>query len=123
MKYFSLLFTLFVVAMANTQIEVEVKIMYVVESFFYTLKHQNEFGMKKVVSPDVIVQPVGLNTHGIMNLRKDNFNDLVNSVIMIPDSISFQEKIFDYKYNQMEAWHRYGRHMNFGIMANFTIVA
>jgi len=109
--------------MANTQIEVEVKIKYVVESIFYAFKHQNEFGMKKIVSLDVIVQPVGLITQGKMILRKDNFNDLVNSVIMISDPISFQEKLLDYKYNQMEVWHRYGRHMNSGIMANFIIVA
>jgi hypothetical protein len=97
MKYFSLLLTLFLLNTLNAQIEEEVKVKYAVETFFYAFHDKNEFAMKRVVSPDVLMQTVGLNALGKMTVRKNNFNDLINFMITTPDSISFQEKILDYK--------------------------
>ncbi|TDS15233.1 hypothetical protein DFQ03_1873 [Maribacter caenipelagi] len=97
MKYFSLLLTVLLVNLINAQIEEEVKVKYAVETFFYAFNGKNEFAMKRVVDTDVIMQTVKLNMLGNMIVEKTNFNDLINFMITTPDSISFHEKILDYK--------------------------
>lgn len=97
MKYFSLLLTVLLVNVINAQIEEEVKVKYAVETFFYALNGKNEFAMKRVVGTDVIMQTVKLNMLGNMIVEKTNFNNLINFMITTPDSISYHEKILDYK--------------------------
>ena len=97
MKNFFLLLTLLVVTLVSAQIEEEVKVKDAVETFFYAFHDKNELAMKRVVNPDILMQTVGLNMLGKMTVRNNNFNDLINFMITTPDSISFQEKILDYK--------------------------
>jgi len=97
MKYFSLLLSLFMVNVIQSQIDEEVKVKYAVETFFYAFNSKNEFAMKGVVDADVKMQTVNLNVLGNMIVQNTNFNDLVNFMITTPDSIPFHEKILDYK--------------------------
>lgn len=97
MKYFSLLLSLFMVNVIQSQIDEEVKVKYAVETFFYAFNSKNEFAMKGVVDADVKLQTVNLNVLGNMIVQNTNFNDLVNFMITTPDSIPFHEKILDYK--------------------------
>ena len=53
--------------------------------------------MKGVVDPDVKMQTVNLNVLGKMSIRDNNFNDIINFMITTPDSITFHEKVLDYK--------------------------
>ena len=94
MKNFFLLLTLLVVTLVSAQIEEEVKVKYAVETFFYAFHDKNELAMKRVVNPDILMQTVSLNMLGKMTVRNNN---LINFMITTPDSISFQEKILDYK--------------------------
>ena len=97
MKYFSLLLMLFMINAVNAQIDEEVKVKYAVETFFYAFNGKNEFAMKGVVDPNVKMQTVNLNVLGKMIIQDNNFNDIINFMITTPDSITFHEKVLDYK--------------------------
>ena len=97
MKYIYVLITLFACSLVNAQIEEEVKVKYAVETFFYAFNGKNESAIKRVVDTDIKMQTVNLNAVGKMVVQNTNFNDLVNFMITMPDSIPFHEKILDYK--------------------------
>ena len=96
MKYIYVLFTLLACSIVNAQLEEEVKVRVAIEQFFYAFNNRNELAIKKLVSPDVLIQTIGLNIQNKMIVRTENFNDLINFIITTPDSISFKEKILDY---------------------------
>ena len=97
MKYIYVLIAIFASSLVNAQIEEEVKVKYAVETFFYAFNGKNENAIKRVVDADIKMQTVNLNAVGNMVVQNTNFNDLVNFMITMPDSIPFHEKILDYK--------------------------
>ena len=97
MKYIYVLIAILASSLVNAQIEEEVKVKYAVETFFYAFNGKNESAIKRVVDTDIKLQTVNLNAVGNMVVQNTNFNDLVNFMITMPDSIPFHEKILDYK--------------------------
>ena len=97
MKYIYVLIAILASSLVNAQIEEEVKVKYAVETFFYAFNGKNESAIKRVVDTDIKMQTVNLNAVGKMVVQNTNFNDLVNFMITMPDSIPFHEKILDYK--------------------------
>ncbi len=96
MKYFYLFFTLMTIATVSAQTNEELQVKETVVAFFKAFHQQDEAAMKKVVKPEVVLQTIGIDKAGKQTLRTENFDDLINSIVSIPDSINFQEKILDY---------------------------
>ena len=91
--YFYLsLFSILVSAQNNDEIAVKKT----VDNFFEAFHAQDSIIMKKVVRSDIVLQTIGLDSEGKQRLKTENINDLINSIISIPDSINFQERLTDY---------------------------
>ncbi len=74
----------------------EAEIRQTVVDFFEAFHAQDSVRMKLTVHPDIILQTIGTNKEGLQQIRTENFNDLVRSIISIPETVQFEEKILDY---------------------------
>lgn len=82
------------------QSEEEIKVQKTIDAFFESFHAQDSVGMKNAVTPEIILQTIGQDKEGKTILRTANFENLVNSIVSIPDSISFQEKLKGYSIHQ-----------------------
>ncbi|RRQ48451.1 nuclear transport factor 2 family protein [Maribacter algicola] len=67
-----------------------------VDKFFTAFHAQDSVGLKTLVTPDIVLQTIGTGKKGETILRRENYSDLVKSIISIPDSVAFNEKLLDY---------------------------
>ena len=67
-----------------------------VNQFFSAFHAQDSIGLTNLVGPDIVLQTIGTGKDGNTILRNDNFNDFIHSIVSIPDSINFKEKLLDY---------------------------
>lgn len=67
-----------------------------VDKFFTAFHAQDSVGLLDLVTTDIVLQTIGKDKNGETILRQENFEDLVHSIVSIPDSINFQEKLLDY---------------------------
>ncbi len=67
-----------------------------VERFFEGFHKQDSSLMIKTLSRDVFLQTIGRNKNGESKIRTEKFDDLIKSIINIPDSIQFQEKLLSF---------------------------
>lgn len=65
----------------------------VVEGFFEAFHQQDSVAMKSFVADDVVLQTTGRNKEGKTLFRSQPIEKLYESIVSIPDSISFQEKL------------------------------
>lgn len=97
------------VALAQTEEEIQVK-QNIIE-FFDAFHAKDSIAMKKTVYPSILLQTIGVNNEGKSVLKTENFDDLVKSIISIPDSTNFQERIKSYFIqtdgNMANAWTPY----------------
>ena len=97
------------VALAQTEEEIQVK-QNIIE-FFDAFHAKDSIAMKKMVYPSILLQTIGVNNEGKSVLKTENFDDLVKSIISIPDSTNFQERIKSYSIqtdgNMANAWTPY----------------
>jgi len=91
-----LLFGLFSLQLFSQSVE-EIKARKTVDAFFEAFHAQDSLAMKKMVSPNIILQSIGVTKNGEQTVRTESFNDLVRSITSIPDSVNFQEKLLDSK--------------------------
>lgn len=97
------------VALAQTEEEIQVK-QNIIE-FFDAFHAKDSIAMKKTVYPSILLQTIGVNKEGKSVLKTENFEDLVKSIISIPDSTNFEERILSYSIqidgNMANAWTPY----------------
>tara|TARA_R110002074_G_scaffold161480_6_gene319464 strand:+ start:23655 stop:24122 length:468 start_codon:yes stop_codon:yes gene_type:complete len=97
------------VALAQTEEELQVK--QTIIEFFDAFHAQDSIAIKNTVYPSILLQTIGVNKEGKSVLKTENFTDLVESIIIIPDSINFQERILNYSIqidgNMANAWTPY----------------
>ena len=67
-----------------------------IEAFFDGFHKQDSMLVKQTVSQDVIIQTIGINTEGKNVVRNEDFGKFLNSIVGIPDSIQFQEKLMSF---------------------------
>ena len=65
----------------------------VVEEFFQAFHAQDSLGMKQYMAENVVLQTTGRNKEGKTQFRTTPIGKLYESIVRIPDSISFQEKL------------------------------
>jgi hypothetical protein len=97
------------VALAQTEEELQVKKSII--EFFDAFHAKDSIAMKKMVYSSILLQTIGVNNEGKSVLKTENFDDLVKSIISIPDSTNFQERIKSYSIqtdgNMANAWTPY----------------
>ncbi|MDC6405575.1 MULTISPECIES: nuclear transport factor 2 family protein [Maribacter] len=67
-----------------------------VDEFFTAFHAQDSAGLANLVSEKIVLQTIGTGKDGETILRQENFEDLIRSIISIPDSVKFREKLLDY---------------------------
>lgn len=67
-----------------------------IESFFDGFHKQDSLLIKKTVSEDIIAQTIGRNKEGSNQIRTEDFSKFLKSIVSIPDSISFQERLMSF---------------------------
>lgn len=65
--------------------------------FFEAFHAQDSIKMKGLVTLDVILQTIGKNREGETRIKTENFKDLITSIVSIPDSIPFKEKLLSFE--------------------------
>ncbi len=65
----------------------------VVEGFFEAFHKQDSVAMKSFVADNVVLQTTGRNKEGKTMFKTEKIEKLYESIVSIPDSISFQEKL------------------------------
>ncbi len=64
-----------------------------VQGFFEAFHKQDSVGMKGFVADGVLLQTTGRNQEGKTQFRSQEIEKLYQSIVGIPDSITFQEKL------------------------------
>ncbi len=72
------------------------KVKATIEHFFEGFHKQDSTLMIKTLSRDVILQTIGRNKKGESRIKAEQFDDLIRSIISIPDSVQFQEKLLSF---------------------------
>tara|TARA_R110002051_G_scaffold56046_9_gene104020 strand:+ start:17690 stop:18178 length:489 start_codon:yes stop_codon:yes gene_type:complete len=78
------------------QSEEEKKVKQTIVEFFSAFHAQDSNAIKKTTYSSVVLQTIGLDIDGKSILKNESFNDFLKSIISIPDSIAFQERITDF---------------------------
>lgn len=68
----------------------------VVEGFFKAFHSQDSVGMKQFVGDEVLLQTTGRNKQGETLFRSQPIERLYESIVGIPDSIAFEEKLISW---------------------------
>ncbi len=77
----------------NAQDAEKMEVQKTVERFFEGFHKQDSMIMKETVGKDPILQTIGKNKEGKTLVRTETFDRLITSIVSIPDSVSFQEKL------------------------------
>ncbi len=98
MKKLVYLFIFFLVYNVNAQgpnpmDEDQLAVKDVVETFFDGFHKQDSTIMSSVVADNVVLQTTARSKQGKTLFRTDEFSKLISSIISIPDSIQFEEKL------------------------------
>ena len=65
----------------------------VVEDFFDAFHRQDSLGMKQFMGDGVLLQTTGRNKEGKTQFRSQPIERLYESIVSIPDSVQFEEKL------------------------------
>ncbi len=95
MKNIILLAILFSTLNITAQSE-EMAVQKTIETFFDGFHKQDSTIMKQTVTEDPILQTIGKNKEGETLVRTDKFDKLIKSIVSIPDSVQFQEKLLSF---------------------------
>ena len=78
------------------QSEEEKKVKQTIVEFFSAFHAQDSIAIKNTTYSSVVLQSIGLDMEGKSVLKNENFNDFLKSIVSIPDSIAFQERLTDF---------------------------
>ena len=97
MRPFILIILFFSPFISNGQQEEELAVRKAVERFFEGFHKQDSVVMQSVIGENPILQTIGKGKEGETLLRQQQFDQLIKSIVSIPDSVKFEERIMDYK--------------------------
>lgn len=69
----------------------------IVETFFEGFHKQDSSIIKKVVHENVMMQSIGKNQIGEIELSKQDFGEFLTSICTIPETTNFEERIDSYE--------------------------
>ena len=90
-----LFFLVFLVAFnfVNAQNSAEKMVENTITAFFEAFHHQDSMALKETVSKDIVLQTIGKDTNGREVVKTDNFSHFLRSIVSIPATTKFEEKI------------------------------
>lgn len=74
----------------------EAKVQKTIEAFFDGFHKQDSLLIKQNVSDGIIAQTIGEKKDGTTVLRTEDFSKFLKSIVSIPDTVNFQEKILSF---------------------------
>lgn len=111
MKYVYLLVVLMSATILSAQETEELKVQKAIEDFFDGFHKQDSILIKQTVTENVIAQTIGRKKDGTTILRTEDFGHFLKSIVSIPDSVNFKEKIRSFNIqidgNMANAWTPY----------------
>jgi len=96
MKYSILLVILGFSLNIKSQTSEENSVKNTIETFFNGFHKQDSLVMKAVVSKEIILQTIGKDQEGKVNVRTDEFENFLKSITAIPKDQTFEEKLLDF---------------------------
>ena len=75
----------------------ELKVKNTVIQFFEAFHKQDSVAIREVVSEDITLQSIGKNKEGVTELKIENFDNFLKSIVSIPKDKKFEEKLLDFK--------------------------
>ena len=73
-----------------------IKVKQTVDDFFTAFHEQDSIAMKNLVHSKIVLQTIGIDKDGNQKLKIEDFNDFLKSIVSIPDSVKFQERLTNY---------------------------
>ncbi|WP_044398228.1 nuclear transport factor 2 family protein [Lacinutrix sp. Hel_I_90] len=93
--YITLLFLVFSGSVsAQTVAETEVK--QTITTFFEGFHKQDSTIIKRVVFKDIVLQSIGNNKEGLLQLETQDFSEFLKAIVSIPKDQKFEEKLLSY---------------------------
>nr|WP_298999037.1 nuclear transport factor 2 family protein [uncultured Allomuricauda sp.] len=89
----SILLGLFTFISVNAQMDDKALVQKTVEGFFEAFHKQDSVAMKSFVADNVVLQTTGRNKEGQTQFQTTPIEKLYTSIVSIPDSIQFEEKL------------------------------
>ncbi|WP_422079829.1 nuclear transport factor 2 family protein [Ulvibacterium sp.] len=89
---------LFIIAFSTTfaQENERVAVQKTIETFFDGFHKQDSTIIKQSVSDTIVLQTIARDKKGEAYVRKDKFHDFLKSIVGIPETTKFKEKILSY---------------------------
>ena len=102
----------------NAQNSAEEMVKNTIDSFFEAFHQQDSMALKETVSKGIVLQTIGKDTDGREVVKTDNFNHFLRSIVAIPTTTKFEEKIKSYNIQidgaMANAWTTYEFWLNDG---------
>ena len=93
MKSFLLIFLLVGMNAVTAQETDEQAVQKTIEHFFTGFHNQDSIIIRSTVADGIIMQTIGSDTDGIKKVKTENFDRFIQSIVSIPDTTKFQERL------------------------------
>jgi hypothetical protein len=80
----------------NAQNNEEKMVKKTIEAFFEAFHQQDSMAIRETVSKDIVLQTIGKDADGREVVKTDEFNHFLKSIVAIPATTKFEEKIKSY---------------------------
>ncbi|RAJ05815.1 nuclear transport factor 2 family protein [Arenibacter echinorum] len=91
-------FLVFLLALnfVNAQNSAEEMVKNTIDSFFEAFHQQDSVALKETVSRDIVLQTIGKDADGREVVKTDSFSHFLKSIVSIPATTKFEERIKSY---------------------------
>lgn len=97
--------------LGNAQNNEEKVVKRTIEAFFDAFHQQDSMAIRETVSKDIVLQTIGKDADGREVVKTDDFNHFLKSIVAIPATTKFEEKIMSYNIQidgaMANAWTNY----------------
>ncbi|SMG27420.1 3-methyl-2-oxobutanoate hydroxymethyltransferase [Arenibacter troitsensis] len=97
--------------LGNAQNNEEKMVKRTIEAFFDAFHQQDSMAIRETVSKDIVLQTIGKDADGREVVKTDDFNHFLKSIVAIPATTKFEEKIMSYNIQidgaMANAWTNY----------------
>ena len=94
--WLTFLFFLMALGCVIAQESEEKMVQNTIDSFFKAFHQQDSTALKETVSKDIVLQTIGKNEAGREVVKTENFSNFLKSIVSIPSTTKFEEKILSY---------------------------
>ena len=90
------LFILFSISVGKAQESEELKVKNTINAFFDGFHKQDSIAIRETVCSSISMQTIGKNKKGGDSVRIVSFDNFLRSIVQIPDSVHFEERLMNY---------------------------